>query len=92
MPIETLKHNVVRLAKAARVMDIPIVAATTGRDFLWGRCGVSKVASRWLRAARRAGETDPKYVRTPGGSACGVLGGQVLAVVLHRVSFRVVLR
>jgi hypothetical protein len=36
MPIETLKHSVVGLAKAARVMDIPIVAATTGRDFLWG--------------------------------------------------------
>jgi nicotinamidase-related amidase len=36
MPIETLKHNVVGLAKAAIVMDIPIVAATTGRDYLWG--------------------------------------------------------
>jgi len=36
MPIEALKHNVVGLAKAARVMDIPIVAATTGADFLWG--------------------------------------------------------
>jgi len=36
MPIETLEHNVVGLAKAARVMDIPIVAATMARDFLWG--------------------------------------------------------
>ena len=36
MPIETLKHNVVGLAKAAKVMDIPIIAATTGRDYLWG--------------------------------------------------------
>src|SRR4029077_3662737 len=36
MPVETLKHNVVGLAKAAKVMDIPIVAATTGRDYLWG--------------------------------------------------------
>ena len=36
MPIEKLKHNVVGLAKAARVMDIPIVAATTARDYLWG--------------------------------------------------------
>jgi nicotinamidase-related amidase len=36
MPIETLKHNVVGLAKAAKVMHIPIIAATTGRDYLWG--------------------------------------------------------
>jgi nicotinamidase-related amidase len=36
MPVETLKHNVVGLAKAAKVMDIPIIAATTGRDYLWG--------------------------------------------------------
>jgi len=36
MPIETLKHNVVGLAKAAKAMDIPIIAATTGRDYLWG--------------------------------------------------------
>ena len=36
MPIETLKHNVIGLAKGAKVMDIPIVAATTGADFLWG--------------------------------------------------------
>jgi nicotinamidase-related amidase len=31
-----LKHNVVGLAKAAQVLDLPIVAATTARDSMWG--------------------------------------------------------
>jgi nicotinamidase-related amidase len=36
--IETneLKHNVVGLAKAAKVMALPIVAITTARDSMWG--------------------------------------------------------
>jgi nicotinamidase-related amidase len=36
MEITELKHNVVGLAKAAQVMGLPIVAATTGRDSMWG--------------------------------------------------------
>ncbi|AKU91172.1 isochorismatase family protein [Vulgatibacter incomptus] len=31
-----LKHNVVGLAKAARVLKLPIVVTTTARDTLWG--------------------------------------------------------
>lgn len=31
-----LKHNVVALAKAARVLGLPIVASSTARDTLWG--------------------------------------------------------
>ncbi|MBB3564381.1 nicotinamidase-related amidase [Rhizobium sp. BK512] len=31
-----LKHNVVALAKAARALNIPIVAVTTARDSMWG--------------------------------------------------------
>lgn len=31
-----LKHNVVGLARAARVLGLPIVAVTTARDSLWG--------------------------------------------------------
>jgi nicotinamidase-related amidase len=31
-----LKHNVVALAKAAKVLKLPIVVTTTARDSLWG--------------------------------------------------------
>lgn len=31
-----LKHNVVALARAARALNVPIVACTTARDTLWG--------------------------------------------------------
>ncbi len=31
-----LKHNVVALAKAARVLKLPIVVTTTARDSMWG--------------------------------------------------------
>jgi nicotinamidase-related amidase len=31
-----LKHNVVALARAARALKLPIVAATTARDSMWG--------------------------------------------------------
>ena len=31
-----LKHNVVALAKAARALNLPIVATTTARDSMWG--------------------------------------------------------
>lgn len=31
-----LKHNVVALAKAAKALNLPIVATTTARDSLWG--------------------------------------------------------
>jgi nicotinamidase-related amidase len=31
-----LKHNVVALARAARVLKLPIVATTTARDSMWG--------------------------------------------------------
>jgi nicotinamidase-related amidase len=31
-----LKHNVVALAKAAKALELPIVATTTARDSLWG--------------------------------------------------------
>lgn len=34
--VSELKHNVVALAKAAEVLDIPIVLATTAKDQLWG--------------------------------------------------------
>src|SRR5205809_2770584 len=34
--VAQLKHNVVRLAKAAKVLGLPIVATTTSRDSLWG--------------------------------------------------------
>jgi len=35
-PIATLKHNVVALAKAARLLGLPVVVTTTARDSLWG--------------------------------------------------------
>jgi nicotinamidase-related amidase len=31
-----LKHNVVALAKAARILKLPIVVTTTARDSMWG--------------------------------------------------------
>ncbi len=34
--VNELKHNVVGLARAARALDLPIVAATTARDSMWG--------------------------------------------------------
>ena len=34
--IAELKHNVVGLARAAQVLGLPIVAATTARDSMWG--------------------------------------------------------
>ncbi|MFK7988515.1 MAG: isochorismatase family protein [Sandaracinaceae bacterium] len=34
--VAELKHNVVGLARAARVMGLPIVATTTSSDTLWG--------------------------------------------------------
>jgi nicotinamidase-related amidase len=36
MPVAELKHNVVGLAKAAKVLGLPIVAVTTARDSMWG--------------------------------------------------------
>jgi nicotinamidase-related amidase len=36
MTVSDLKHNVVGLAKAAKVLELPIVAATTARDSMWG--------------------------------------------------------
>ncbi|MGW5363270.1 isochorismatase family protein [Actinopolymorpha pittospori] len=34
--VAELKHNVVGLAKAAQILGVPIVAATTARDSMWG--------------------------------------------------------
>jgi nicotinamidase-related amidase len=34
--INELKHNVVGLAKAARVLGMPTIASTTAKDVLWG--------------------------------------------------------
>ena len=34
--VSDLKHNVVSLAKAAKVLDLPIVPVTTARDSMWG--------------------------------------------------------
>jgi len=36
MPIRDLKHNVVGLAKAAKILKLPIVVTTTARDSMWG--------------------------------------------------------
>lgn len=36
MTVSELKHNVVGLAKAARVLGLPVVAITTARDSMWG--------------------------------------------------------
>ena len=35
--VAQLKHNVVRFAKAAKDLGLPINATTTSRDSLWGR-------------------------------------------------------
>jgi len=35
-PVAELKQNVVGLAKAARVLKLPIVVTTTARDSMWG--------------------------------------------------------
>jgi len=40
-----LKHNVVALAKAARVLELPIVVTTTARDSMWGPTFAELVAS-----------------------------------------------
>jgi nicotinamidase-related amidase len=34
--IAELKHNVIGLAKAAKALELPIVASTTARDSMWG--------------------------------------------------------
>jgi len=36
LTVSELKHNVVALAKAAKVLGLPVIAATTARDSLWG--------------------------------------------------------
>src|SRR5258708_1469685 len=36
LTVSDLKHNVVGLAKAAKVLGLPIVPATTARDSMWG--------------------------------------------------------
>jgi hypothetical protein len=36
LTVSELKHNVVGLAKAARILGLPIVAVTTARDSMWG--------------------------------------------------------
>jgi nicotinamidase-related amidase len=36
LDVAELKHNVVGLAKAARVLGLPVVAATTARESIWG--------------------------------------------------------
>jgi nicotinamidase-related amidase len=36
LDVAELKHNVVGLARAAQVLGLPIVAATTARDSMWG--------------------------------------------------------
>ncbi|MGB8028708.1 MAG: isochorismatase family protein [Terracidiphilus sp.] len=36
MTVSDLKHNVVGLAKAAKVLGLPIVSVTTARDSMWG--------------------------------------------------------
>src|SRR6266481_2849619 len=33
--VEELKHNVVALAKAAQILGLPVVVATTAKDELW---------------------------------------------------------
>jgi hypothetical protein len=42
--IAELKHNVVALAKAAKVLKLPIVVTTTARDSMWDRHFLS-----WLK-------------------------------------------
>src|ERR1700739_2494468 len=34
--VAELKNNVVSLAKAMRILKVPIIVTTTGRDSLWG--------------------------------------------------------
>ena len=34
--VNELKHNVVALARAAQILELPIVAVTTARDSMWG--------------------------------------------------------
>ena len=34
--IAELQHNVVGLAKAAKVLKLPIIVTTTARDSMWG--------------------------------------------------------
>jgi hypothetical protein len=36
IPINELKHNVVGLAKAARILGIPTIVSTTAKDVFWG--------------------------------------------------------
>ena len=36
LTVSDLKHNVVALAKAAKVLGLPIVPVTTARDSMWG--------------------------------------------------------
>src|SRR5580700_10287910 len=36
LTVSDLKHNVVALAKAAKVLGLPIVPITTARDSMWG--------------------------------------------------------
>jgi hypothetical protein len=34
--VAELKHNVVGLAKAAKILGMPTIASTTAKDVLWG--------------------------------------------------------
>jgi nicotinamidase-related amidase len=36
IPVAELKNNVVSLAKAMRILKVPIIVTTTGRDGMWG--------------------------------------------------------
>jgi nicotinamidase-related amidase len=57
--IGELKHNVVALAKAARVLKLPIIATTTASDSMWGPifpelvealAGVEVIDRQWVNA------------------------------------------
>jgi len=72
IPIAELKSNVVSLAKAMRILKVPIVVTTTGRDSMWGPTfpelvqalpeidiidrSSVNVTRRWLRRSRQLAE------------------------------------
>ena len=41
IPVADLKHNVVALARAAKVLGVPTIATTTERDGMWARPSLS---------------------------------------------------
>ena len=73
--VAELKHNVVGLAKAAKILGMPIIASTTAKDVLWGPTFPELVAVLVVKIRRmspRKSEVFQRFVAHSQGSICRI--------------------